>query len=85
MPKPLIPAVRSLRELRWLAETDERYETLLKMAAHNLGGKENDTTDNAYRCLEINALETNEEGVVDEINCCRSLVTEQPLQKGKRK
>jgi len=73
--KTLIPKVRSLNELRNLSATDDRYKQLLLISARNLGGthKEGDT-EAAYRWLEINAMETDEDGVLSEVNFCRDLV-----------
>ena len=65
--------VRSLAELRFKAGKDENYKKLAIMAAQNLGGTYT-TLDEAMRWLETNATETDEEGVVEEINFVRDLV-----------
>lgn len=68
--------VYSIADLHRLAGEDERYLRLAKIAASNLGGLPGDcgTLPGAIRWLEINALETDEEGVVGEINFCLDLV-----------
>lgn len=66
--------VKSLGELRNLAASDERYAKLLHAASENLGGRIGDTLEGAYRNLINNANETDEDGVVDEVNFCRDLV-----------
>lgn len=72
--KPLLPKVSSLNELRAKAAVDKRYESLLFIAASNLGGPETKDPRTAYNWLELNAQETSERGVVGEINFCRDLV-----------
>jgi hypothetical protein len=67
--KKLAP-VGSIRHLVSLARTDARYRKLAIDAANNLGAFANDDFDRAIRWLEINASETDEEGVVEEINFC---------------
>lgn len=69
----LIPAVSSIADLRMKARTDPRYAKLAMVAASNLGGQ-SETLDGALRTLELNAAETDEDGVVGEINYCRDLV-----------
>ncbi len=69
-----LPAVHTLMELRGLARTNEKYRQLLHLASRNLGGPFTDNDDVAYRWLETNALETDEDGVVAEVNFCRDLV-----------
>jgi len=69
-----LKAVKSLRELKNLAAVDERYANLLKAASENLGGGIGDDVEAAYQNLINNANETDEEGVVDEVNFCRDLV-----------
>jgi hypothetical protein len=69
----LVDPVTSLADLRYRAKTDERYARLLLVAAQNLGGG-SQTAEEAYRTLEVNAMETDEDGVVGEINFCRDLV-----------
>lgn len=69
-----LKAVKSLRELKNLAATDERYAKLLHAASENLGGMIGDTLEGAYRNLINNANETDEKGVVGEVNFVRDLV-----------
>ena len=68
-----IAKVGSLAELRMLAEGDLRYERLAIVAARNLGGVA-ERLEAAMRWLYLNAQETTEQGVVDEVNFCRDLV-----------
>lgn len=65
--------IKSLSELKQLAKTDKRYEKLVLIAAKNLGGNPKDI-DSAHNWLMINAIETDERGVVSEVNFCRDLV-----------
>ena len=65
--------VKSLADLRHRAETDKRYEQLLLIASSNLGGPDADVKK-AYSWLIMNAEETDELGVVGEVNYCRDLV-----------
>lgn len=69
-----LKAVKTLMELKSLAHEDERYAKLLHAASENLGGKIGDTIDGAYQNLINNANETDEKGVVGEVNFCRDLV-----------
>lgn len=76
----LIAKVRSLGELRRLAHDDERYARLALVAASNLGGGINAGADpgvalaESLRWLETNADETDEDGVIAEVNFCRDLI-----------
>ena len=72
-PWALIARVHSLAELFQLAHTDDKYRQLLMISAQNLGGDPK-TVQGAEQWLRINAMETSEEGVVEEINFCRDLV-----------
>lgn len=74
MKKKLIPKVKSLWELKQLASTNADYEKLLLAASRNLGGGSNETPEQAYRNLVLNAQETDEKGVVAEVNFCRDLI-----------
>lgn len=78
MAKKLIKKVRSLVELWGLAKTDEQYRKLLICAAQNLGGDVGvdpaAQPAKAYNWLQINAAETDEKGVIGEVNFCRDLV-----------
>ncbi len=71
--KNLIPKVGTLGELYSLAQEDERYMKLLIAAAQNLGGG-CDNFAQAKQWLNMNAMETSEAGVVDEVNFCRDLI-----------
>jgi len=67
----LLPKINSLAELRMKADYDQRYRKLACVASSNLGGPSS-TLDEAIRWLNVNAEETTEEGVVAEVNSCRS-------------
>lgn len=71
--KKLIPPVRSLGDLARLARTDPRYEKLAMTAASNLGSPAL-ALEAALRYLANEAMETDEDGVVGEVNFCRDLV-----------
>ena len=71
--KVVIPAVVSIYDLSNKARTDERYNKLAMLAASNLGGSPRNL-DDAIQWLRTNAQETDEQGVVGEINFCRDLV-----------
>jgi hypothetical protein len=66
--------VTSLGDLRQKAGTDPRYLQLALVSARNLGGHPIDTLDQAMTWLFLNASETDENGVVGEVNFCRDLV-----------
>jgi hypothetical protein len=68
-----LPPVRSIADLYQKAKVDPRYKELALTAASNLGGSAK-TLDQAIQWLYTNADETDEEGVVDEINFVRDLV-----------
>lgn len=74
MPKKLMPKVQSLFDLRTRANIEMRYAMLAIAAAENLGGGDGLTLDSAMRWLRTNAAETDERGVVAEVNACRDLV-----------
>lgn len=65
--------VTSLRDLKILAGTDPQYAELAMIAASNLG-RQCSTVADAIAWLSTNADETDEKGVVKEINFCRNLV-----------
>ena len=71
--KQLVPKIRALANLRRRAMSDDRYVTLALTAARNLGGAPRDFAD-ALRWLETTAAETDERGVVGEINFVRDCV-----------
>ena len=52
---------------------DPRYAKLAQVAASNLG-QPSETLDVALRWLRANAMETDEAGVVAEVNHCRDLI-----------
>ena len=66
--------VQSLAQLRSMAFRNEAYKRLALTAAENLGGSPNGDLNKAMEWLNINADETDEQGVVEEINFCRDLV-----------
>lgn len=66
--------VKYINELRNLAHEDTRYEQLAIISAKNLGGHPIENLTQAINWLRINAMETDEKGVIDEINFCRNLV-----------
>lgn len=75
MAKPFqFPKVKSLHELRRLASVDPRYLQLALTGARNLGGHPINTLDQAMQWLYTNAAETDEHGVVEEVNFCRDLI-----------
>ena len=59
--------VRTLGELYMKARSDPQYEKLAIEAAKNLGGNIRNLRD-AKEWLDTNAMETDEEGTVDEVN-----------------
>jgi hypothetical protein len=69
-----IEPVHSLGELRSRAESDDNYRRLLCLSSANLGGP-CEGVEQCFQWLVANALETNEEGVVGEVNGCIDLVT----------
>lgn len=75
--KPL-PKIKSLGELRRLANTDgplkQRYENLAIIAAENLGGMSITTVERALRHLNMEAdASDSESGVVGEVNFVRDI------------
>lgn len=69
----LIAPIRSLNELYNKARTDEKYKQLLLISSSNLGGTAQDI-NGAFNWLQTNAMETDEQGVIEEVNFCRDLV-----------
>lgn len=69
----LLPEVDSLYDLETRARSDRRYADLAIVAASNLGGGDR-TFEGAMRWLRINANETDEDGIVSEVNGVRDLV-----------
>ena len=66
---PKLKKVKSLGELACLAKTDTRYADLAIRSAANLGKTVADVAG-AMRWLNINADETDEDGVIAEVNFC---------------
>jgi BRCT domain type II-containing protein len=60
--------IHSLYELKIKAMEDKAYEKLAIDTAYNLGGSNINDLNDAIRWLNINAMETSEEGVVEEVN-----------------
>ena len=74
--KTLIPKVVSIGDLRRRASEGpllEKYVQLAMISASNLGGSPKNL-DDAINCLNSNAMETDEDSVVGEINFIRDLV-----------
>ena len=67
--------IQCINELYNLALTSDFHKRWLIMASNNLGGAKQDV-EGAKRWLEINAMETDEEGVVEEINFVLDIVPE---------
>jgi len=65
-----ITPVISLADLAFKARRDSDYADLAARAAENLGGINIKTADAALRWLNLCADETDEDGVVAEINFC---------------
>jgi len=66
--------ITTLAHLRQLAATDERYRRLAAIASSNLGGPAQQAPLAEHlRWLETCAMETDEQGVVDEVNFCLTL------------
>lgn len=61
-----LPKIKSLLDLH-----DKKYHNLTIIAAKNLGGWQVDTWDKAYAWLVTCANDTDEDGVVAEVNFCR--------------
>lgn len=86
--KKLIAKVTSLADLRLKATSDVAYMRLAVAGAENLGGRvrpcradalpgdaDYETTlGDALRVLSMNANETDEDGVVEEVNFVRDLI-----------
>ena len=66
--------IATISELSRLTRTNKAYEKLAIVSASNLGGGTL-TLGAAIDWLNTTAMETSEEGVVDEINFCRDLVS----------
>ena len=66
--------IQSLAHLRSMAVRNPIYKQLAITAAINLGGDPKNDFNKAMEWLNINADETNEQEVVEEINFYRDLV-----------
>ena len=66
---PKLKKVKSLGELAHLAKTDPQYAALALRASANLGKTVADVAS-AMKWLNTNADETDEDGVVQEVNFC---------------
>jgi len=74
--KTLIQKIVSIGDLRRRASEGpllEKYVQLAMITASNLGGSPKNL-DDAINCLNSNAMETDEDSVVGEINFIRDLV-----------
>lgn len=71
--KTKLAPIHSIAELAAKANTDPRYATLAARASANLGGPLRPLSQ-TIQWLYTNAMETDEEGVVEEINFCLDLV-----------
>ena len=62
--------VQSINDLAWKAKEDPRYRELAFAASRNLGGtgRQVSDLDSAIQWLNTNAMETDEDGVIAEIN-----------------
>lgn len=69
----VVSKVVSIGDLQCRATKDPRYLQLAMISARNLGGSPKNLND-AIDWLNTNAMETDEDGVVGEINFCRDLV-----------
>jgi hypothetical protein len=66
MPDRKLPKIKMLVDLH-----DPKYHDLAISAAKNLGGWQITSFDKAYAWLTTCAMETSEDGVIDEVNFCR--------------
>ena len=73
MTKTTIRPVTSLGMLQHLAATHDSYRKLAIISAENLGGSPRNLQE-AMKWLNMNAMETDEQGVVDEVNFCLDMV-----------
>jgi hypothetical protein len=69
-----VAKVTSLYDLEQRAAGDVRYVQLAVVSAKNLGGSSITDLPSAMRWLRTNAAETDEDGVVGEVNFCRDLI-----------
>jgi hypothetical protein len=64
----MLRKINNLCEFEYLAKNNNSYAQIAIVASNNLGGPYNPTVDQALKWLEISALETEEEGILEEIN-----------------
>jgi len=73
-----INKIKSIGELNFRCQDDgpkgEPYRQLALIGARNLGGEPTKDWRKAIQWIQLNAMETDEAGVVDEINFIRDLV-----------
>ena len=74
MKKALLAKVTSLHDLKYRAAGNVKYLELAVVSAKNLGGCNIIDLKSAMRWLRTNATETDEDGVVGEVNFCRDLI-----------
>lgn len=67
--------VRSLADLSYKARRIPAYADLAIIAARNLGDYAT-TLDEAMKWLNVNAMETSEDDVVEEVNYCIDLMVD---------
>jgi len=70
----MIAPVLSLAQLRAKANKDPKYRALAILAASNFGYTPEENLDEAMRQLHVEANETNEDDVIEEVNFLRSEV-----------
>lgn len=70
----MIAPIMSLAQLRAKANKEPKYRSLAILTAENLGYKPEGRLDEAMRQLGIEALETSEDEVVEEVNFLRGEV-----------
>jgi len=74
---PKLKKVKTISELSYLCNNGklkEQYTKLAAVSAQNLGGRSTASISENIQWLSTNAMETSEDGVVDEINFCLDLV-----------
>lgn len=68
----MIAPVMSLAQLRAKANKDPKYRALAILTAENLGYKPEGNLDEAMRQLRVEAQETSEDEVIEEVNFLRA-------------
>lgn len=66
--------ILSLAQLRTKALKDPNYRKLAILAAESLGGDPGEDLNKALDWLNTIAIESSEEGVIEEVNFCRDLL-----------